>query len=308
MTSFRTIERHIEKQIMNTDVLIRIASDKKSKEEMERSITATLRLMQEFADRYSRFIEGNDLWQFNQSAGGPVSSELFDLLSRAKQHHEKTAGRFDPSILPALEQEGYTGAYTGMESTEQTSFNTLELNPATQSARKPISLKIDFGGFGKGYIVDHVAAILAREYPHILVDAGGDITVRGQDVGRGESSWIIGVENPTRPGIDLCLLALSDCAVATSGKNRRTWKSAGVSKHHLIDPKTKRSSESDLLSVSVIAASAEEADVMAKTLFLMGSTVAQEFADTHQVPALFYTRTDTFSINNFAQPYVFPAA
>lgn len=308
MTSFRTLERRIEGEIMNTDVLLRIASADATKAAMTGSLEAAFRTMREFANRYSRFIKGNELWRFNQSTGGPVSSELFDLLSRAQQHYQKTAGRFDPSILPALEQEGYVGVYAAAEPTERPSFESLELDPTTQSVRKPLELKIDFGGFGKGYIVDHIAAELSRRYPHVLVDAGGDIAVHGQDVGRGESSWIIGVENPAAPGADLCLLTLSDCAVATSGKNRRTWKVAGATKHHLIDPKTKRSSESDLLSVTVIAPSVEEADVMAKTLFLMGSTAAQAFATRHEVPAIFYTTTDTFTINHFAQPYVWTAA
>lgn len=309
MKSFRTLERRIEKEIMNTDVMIRIASDEASKEEMAQSIEKSFQHMRRFVERYSRFVEGNDLWQFNQSTGGPVSEELFDLLWHAKEHYKETSGKFDPGILPALEHEGYGTTYSANTDPHlPTSFSSLILDMTTRSVKKPLGLKLDFGGFGKGYIVDHVANLLSNTYPHVLVDAGGDIATRGGDVGRGESRWIIGVENPAQTDTELCFLSLSGEAVATSGINRRNWKSNEVTKHHLIDPETRRSSESNLLSVTVIAPSAEKADVLAKTLFLLGEEAAREYASDNRLPAIFYSVTGDFEINHFAQPYVYNAA
>lgn len=292
MSGFRTLERRIDGEIMETDILLRIASPNESKESMSKSLEDAFRMIRQFADQYSRFITDNELWRFNQSAGGAVSAELFDLLSRAKQHYEKTAGRFDPSILPALEQEGYVGAYSGETDTSSVSFDDLILDASLRSAEKPVGLKVDFGGFGKGYIVDRVAEKLGQRYQHVLVDAGGDIAVRGSDVGRGEVGWIIGVEHPIGRDTDLCLLRLSDEAIATSGKNRRVWQSTKGEKHHLIDPLTRQSSRSDLLSVTIIAPSAEAADVEAKTLFLMGGTVGRKSAQERSIPAIFLTLTE----------------
>ncbi len=307
MKSFRTIERRIEKEIMNTDILVRIASDEASKEEMIQSVEKAFQLMRQFAQRYSRFIKGNELWRFNQSAGGPVSQELLDLLQRATAHHQETDGKFDPSVLPSLEHEGYTGAYSdGLDHATSVPFSSLVLDPIARRATKPLELKIDFGGFGKGYIVDRVTEFLSRTHPHVLVDAGGDIATRGGDVGRGESHWIIGVENPAQiDGPELCLLSLSGEAVATSGTNRRKWRSNEGAKHHLIDPETRRSSESTFLSVTVIAPSAETADVLAKTLFLLGEGTAQQYATDRELPAIFCSVNGNFEINHFAQPYVY---
>ncbi|MFZ1626731.1 MAG: FAD:protein FMN transferase [Candidatus Moraniibacteriota bacterium] len=304
MKSFRTIERRIFGEIMGTDILIRIASKDATKLEMEQSVERALQTMRSFSDRYSRFIIGNELWHFNESTGGPVSAELYELLRHANEHFQKTDGYFDPGILPALETEGYAGAYSGKITYQPASFGLLKFDPVTRSVRKPKRLKIDFGGFGKGYIVDRVMADLAREYPHVLVDAGGDIAVRGSDVGRGESHWVIGVENPVLPSqSDAYLLILTNQAVATSGKNRRVWKTTGVEKHHLIDPRTNQSSTSDLVAVTVIAPTCEAADVLAKTLFLMGSTAAQATALAKKIPAILFTH-DTNIINSYAQPYV----
>lgn len=304
MSGFRTIERRIDGEIMGTDILMRIASRDVSKETMEAALDESFRSMREFADRFSRFRQDNELWRFNESEGGKVSSELFDLLDRAVGHFRKSAGRIDPSILPVLETEGYRGAYAGEVPVAKISFTTLILDPATRSARKPRSLKLDFGGFGKGHIVDRVAAELARRYPHVLVDAGGDIAVRGSDVGRGETGWIIEVENPATRESSGILLRLSNEAIATSGKNRRTWKVDGHAKHHLIDPATGAPSASDLLSVTAIAPDCETADALAKTLFLMGEKQALETAERDRIPMIIFDESGAGTINRFAQPYV----
>lgn len=304
MSGYRTIERRIDGEIMSTDVLMRIASNDSPKETMEAVLDESFRSMREFADRFSRFRQGNELWQFNESEGGVVSSELFDLLVRAVEHFRKSGGRVDPSILPALETEGYPGAYGGKVPRVKTGFTALTIDPATRSAHKPHGLKLDFGGFGKGYIVDHITEKLARRYPHVLVDAGGDIAVRGQDVGRGETGWIIEVENPATRGSSGILLRLSDEAIATSGKNRRTWKVDDHAKHHLIDPATGAPSTSDLVSATVIAPDCETADTLAKTLFLMGKRQALETAEHEEIPLIVFDESGAGTINRLAQPYV----
>lgn len=304
MSGFRTIERRINGEIMGTDILMRIASRDASKESMEATLDQSFRSMREFADRFSRFRQSNELWQFNESEGGKISHELFDLLSRAVGHFRNSGGLIDPSILRALENEGYLGAYAGNVSQAQSGFETLTLDPITQSAYKPLDLKLDFGGFGKGYIVDRVADELARNYPQVLVDAGGDISVRGSDVGRSETGWVIDVENPATRESSGILLRLTNTAIATSGKNRRRWKIRDEDKHHLIDPASGTSSTSDLFSATVIAPNCETADTLAKTFFLMGKQRALETAERDRVPLIIFDENGLGTINRFAQPYV----
>ena len=61
-------------------------------------------------------------------------------------------------------------------------------------------------------------------------------------------------------------LLLEDLGAATSGTWQRRWGKA----HHLIDPRTGRPSESPIPQVSVVAATALEAEVKAKTALLSG--------------------------------------
>jgi thiamine biosynthesis lipoprotein len=68
----------------------------------------------------------------------------------------------------------------------------------------------------------------------------------------------------------LVTLRVRNQAVATSGSNRRRWRVGARANHHLIDPRTGQPGRTDLAQVTVVAPSAELADVLAKTAFLRG--------------------------------------
>jgi thiamine biosynthesis lipoprotein len=95
----------------------------------------------------------------------------------------------------------------------------------------------------------------------------------------------VAVETPSGP----LTLGLRKGALATSGSDRRRWRAGDAIHHHLIDPGTGRPSDSDLLRVTVTAATAVEAEVLAKALFLAGEDAAVAEADEAGVPALLVT-------------------
>jgi len=97
----------------------------------------------------------------------------------------------------------------------------LIFNEAERSVRKPRDVAIDLGGIGKGYIVDQVADELSKKYAHGIVDAGGDMRIMGKNREQNLDYWAIDVENPFDATRALAVLLLSECAVATSGTNRR---------------------------------------------------------------------------------------
>ena len=81
----------------------------------------------------------------------------------------------------------------------------------------------------------------------------------------------------------------ADGALATSGRDRRTWRRGGRELHHLIDPGTGEPAESDLLRATVVAGDAVEAEIWAKALFLAGSDDAALEADERRLPCLLVT-------------------
>jgi thiamine biosynthesis lipoprotein len=108
------------------------------------------------------------------------------------------------------------------------------------------------------------------------VNAGGDIATRG-------GSWPVGVS--TGDGT-LTLELTAGSALATSGRDRRAWRRAGRALHHLIDPSTGGASASDVVRITVVAADAVDAEVLATAFFLAGMDEGAAAADAAGVPTV----------------------
>lgn len=293
-------------EIMKTDIFCEILSEGKSTQTKAlAALEEVFQLFRDFEKRYSRFIQGNELWELNEGLGGIVSEEFFSLLEQAAEYHRTTEGIFDPSVLPVLEQTGYEGAYTGKISSEKkVPFSELKLDRLTLTTIKPRDLKIDLGGIGKGFIVDTVANFLGKRFENFIIDAGGDIYIKGSNRKENYPYWAVDVEHPLKQEESIALLLLSDRAVATSGRNRRRWKKDNEEKHHIIDPRTDTSAASDFLSVTVIAENVTLADVLAKTLFISGEEKGSQMAEKLKIPAIFIKSDASVTINHFAKQYV----
>jgi thiamine biosynthesis lipoprotein len=302
--TWQSARKQVSQEIMKTDILCEVLSENHSEAEMLISLEQAFALFRDFEQHYSRFIRDNELWAFNESEGGAVSPELFRLLEEAKGYYEATGGLFDPSVLASLEREGYAGAYGEHAAISHIPFSELTLERKTLTVSKPLDLKIDLGGIGKGFIADKVTAFLKKEYQHFIVDAGGDIYASGSNRKEDYPFWAIAVEHPLRPEHPAALLTLSDVSVATSGRNRRHWTKGNEEKHHIIDPNSQKSAVSDLLSVTVVSDSVTRSDVFAKTLLIAGSARGKILADTLGIAAIFIQEDGQVTSNQFMEPYV----
>lgn len=223
----------------------------------------------------SRFRPDSELSRLNRDGRILAPPDLERVVGLALEARERTAGRFDPTVYDALARAGYDRSFEQVEPDAEDDSRQgarcggrVTIDPATGRVEIEPGFHIDLGGIGKGYAVDRAIEILAVVGP-CLVNAGGDLAVRG------DKSWPIGVEGgPT--------LELTRGAIATSGRDRRHWRRGDEERHHLIDPATGRPAETDLLRVTVVASTAIEADVLAKTLFLGG----EQEAAAAGVPAL----------------------
>ena len=140
----------------------------------------------------------------------------------------------------------------------------------------PAGSRLDLGGFVKGWCADETVRRLGRFAP-ALMDAGGDIAVSAAMSGalNHAQAWPIAIARPWPETEDLALIGVMRGGVATSGRDYRRWVRDGQVQHHIIDPRTAQAAQTDIVSVSVSAASAFEAEVAAKHLLILGSESAQ---------------------------------
>ena len=212
--------------------------------------------------RLSRFDEASELSALNRSGGEwfEASPLLLEVVQHALRRREETR-LFDPTLGRELEHAGY-----------DRSFDQVVLSPAHRAPICPAperailvdngrillprGIALDLGGIAKGMAVDAALRAAGRG----LVNAGGDLYAKGH-------AYVVGVEDPFHPGRDIVPLRLRDRGVATSSTWKRRWSEGA---HHLIDPRTGAPSGTDVLSATVIAVSAEEAEVAAKVALLHG--------------------------------------
>ncbi len=148
-------------------------------------------------------------------------------------------------------------------------FSEVQFNPAEHAILLPPGLRLDLGGIAKGWIAERAAHQLATFAEACAVNAGGDMFLVGRPTDEG--AWRIALEDPRNPEQTLAVLRVGPGAVATSSVTRRRWQQSGAQRHHVIDPRRRAPAETDWLSVTVVAAQGEVAEVFAKVLLIIGS-------------------------------------
>jgi thiamine biosynthesis lipoprotein len=245
------------------------------------ALAAARSRLAELEARWSRFRPDSEISTLNRAAGRPVavSPETLTLLALAVLGWETTGGRFDPTVLDALEAAGYDRSFDQLPADRHgTADNRPALGPAPGLAgiridteagtvTLPVGTRFDPGGIAKGYAADLLCADLrAGGAAGACVNVGGDLRVSGTAPRGGP--WTIAVSHPH--GGQAATLELTDGAVATSSPLRRAWHAAGRPAHHLIDPHTGQPADTGILQATMVAAEAWRAEVAAKAAFLAG--------------------------------------
>lgn len=295
---------------MSTDVYLAISSEAYSAKDIDSDIEHIKKMFSEFEQQCSRFIPNNKLAHLNQSTRYTASGDLLALLHLSKTYYAKTTGVFDPTILNALVSEGYnaskeygfTSHPTQPEKNSDGNFDDVRIENGVVT--KPEYIKIDFGGIGKGYIVDKASRYLADIYENFCVDAGGDMYVSGTDDFQGYAYWAIEIASDFPDAPETPTLIISNQAIATSGILKRQWTKEKKQKHHLIDPSTHHSVENDIISVTVISENAVEADVWAKTVLILGSEKGLQFCEKEAIPAVMILKDNRVIITEAGEKYV----
>jgi thiamine biosynthesis lipoprotein len=221
------------------------------------------------------------------------SPDLVYVINRSIFYGEITGGAFDITIRPILmlwKNKINSGEYpTGAEiNSTLLLVNYSNISVINNSVSfKSKDMVIDLGGIAKGYGVDQAVTVLKKQgIESGYVNAGGDGMYFGTKPDG--SPWRVGLRNPDNKTDAITIIEISDMAVTTSGNYERFFnESARLS--HISDPRTGMSSQS-LISATVIASSAMEADVLATAVFVLGPVEGMELVErTENTEALLIT-------------------
>ena len=227
---------------------------------------------------WSRFRSGSDISQLNNASGQSleVTPETLRLLDEMAWGYSRTRGSFDPTLLPSLVREGYSeslvtpGLVTELPASASLKGRMMDIEIDDSRVTLQRGTTIDSGGVGKGLAADMAVELaMAEGALGALVEVGGDLRVSG--VSPRSDSWRLAIENPHDTAERLSIVELRSEGLATSTIVKRRFRVGERDTHHIIDPTTLRSAESDTIQASVIASSAARAEMWTKVAFVRGS-------------------------------------
>ena len=229
--------------------------------------------IQEFQNRYSRFLPDSEVTYLNQNAGNKltIDDEFKKLLQRTKHFSRITDGLFNPFVLPMIQKAGYV---TSLDNPHLPELNYSDRNVVDVSKLElgkswvyiPENTAIDLGGIGKGYLADELGQMLNGEIENYCLSIGGDIFARGSAAGE---PWDIKVQsiNESILGSTIVKMASDTFAVATSGTTRSNQQ-------HIIDPRTLKIAKTDFDLCTIVADDTTTADVLASCILIGGKKLA----------------------------------
>jgi thiamine biosynthesis lipoprotein len=242
-----------------------------------------LDLIDEIEGRISIYRPTSELAAVNAAAGGEwvgVSADTLALLEEAGRLHAATAGGFDIAAGPLVRSWGFLerrGRTPGSEelaaAVSVSGMRQVELDPAGRRVRLAVAgAALNPGAIGKGWAIDRaMEALRAAGVPSVLVH-GGQSSVRsigGQGSVGPSRGWNVGLRHPLRPSRRLATVTLVDRALGTSGSGTQFFVDRGRRLGHILDPRSGRPAEG-VVSATVLAPSAAEADALATAAYVLG--------------------------------------
>ncbi|MEY3039554.1 MAG: hypothetical protein RLZZ593_696 [Bacteroidota bacterium] len=222
---------------------------------------------------------GTEVDQINQHAGikpVKVSWETFQLIERSKYLSKITEGAFDISYAAVDRIWKFDGTVNQLPQPEVIKASVSKIgytNIITQAKDTTVFLalkgmKIGFGSNGKGYAADKTRTLLqSMGVTAGIINASGDLTTWGKKPDG--TDWTVGITNPLNKDQIFSWLPVTNSAIATSGNYEKYIDIEGKRYSHIIDPRTGYPVQG-VVSVSVLAPSAELCDALATSVFVLG--------------------------------------
>jgi len=220
-----------------------------------------------FDREWSRFRADSDVTRLGRAGGTLVSTDVGVMLDAYRDLTTATDGAVNPLVADSLAALGYDADYTLVAGEPVRApaawVERVSWTDAAATASAPSLL--DIGALGKGRLVDLVMDVLAETPGDLVVDAGGDMRVRGAAVR-------VGLEHPYDPAKAIGVVELRDQALCASAVNRRAW---GDGLHHVLDARTGIPVRT-WAATWALATDAMRADAVATALFFDGGPALAE--------------------------------
>ncbi|MBK7859195.1 MAG: FAD:protein FMN transferase [Archangiaceae bacterium] len=226
------------------------------------------------------------LGRINAAAGKEAvraPPDVCEVVRAALEGARRTRGLFDPTWASLRELWKFSDTEPGQvpdrEAVKQACSNVawkkVEVKPVPHATdgsclvRLPQpGMKLGLGGLVKGWGIDRAAkGLRARGLKNFFIQAGGDLYFAGTKQGQ---PWTAGIRDPRgAPDQIFAKLEVKDRSFSTSGDYEHFFVADGVRYHHIIDLRDCWPARASR-SVTVLARTATDAELLTKSAFVLG--------------------------------------
>lgn len=219
------------------------------------------RMVVAFENNYSRFCNDSLIGRLNDThVVVSDSAELRAMLTFGLEMFIATDGVFNITVGAQLERAGYGRKPTKRSRVSQAPAKDIWWDESRVYTADHV--RLDFGGFGKAWLIDLLVVELdVMGYKQFTVNGGGDIFIRG------EQEPII-IEHPEQPNLAIGEVMLADGSICSSSRQKRTWRATDGSAATHIQAVRASGAGMEVASMHVRASTALLADTFA-TVFLL---------------------------------------
>lgn len=227
--------------IMGT--FISISLEEENKQLIEDAFT----IFKNIDESISSYDENSQIYKLNRDKYTRLNDITYEALVLSKKYYEKSDAYFDITVGSITKDLYRFGDEERIPTHEELSSAKLDFNGLIfdkRSASMKENMKLDLGGFGKGFAVDKATEYYkSKGIFELIIAASGDIRCLGL--------CKINVENPfaDEPLVSFTTKK-NETSISTSGNYNRYVSS--VKNNHLINPKLK-ASQDNFVSITLIS-------------------------------------------------------
>ncbi len=251
---------------------------------------------------YSTYRADSVVSLFNQLPANQclaLPPDMLELVNLGQHMAEQSDGAFDLTVEPLLNLWGF-GPHARHEQVpdpqalaqvrQRVGYRHLHIKG--QALCKDAPVQLDFNSMAAGHAVDLIAARLqAMGVTRFVAEATGELKAVGRKPDG--SPWRIALELPREDRqIARQIIPVNGLSVSTSGDYRHYFEQNGRRYSHAFDARLGRPVQHDLAAVTVLHASALQADGYSTLLLILGPERGWDFALAHGLAAVLVTRAE----------------
>ncbi|QCI11532.1 FAD:protein FMN transferase [Pseudomonas putida] len=251
---------------------------------------------------YSTYRADSIVSQFNQLPANQCQAmppDMLELVALGQHLAHQSGGAFDLTVEPLLDLWGFgpqarheqvPDLQSLAKARQRVGYQHLRIDG--QALCKDAPVELDFNSIAAGHAVDLISERLrAMGIANFLAEATGELKAVGHKPDG--SPWRVALELPREDRqVARQIIALNGLAVSTSGDYRHYFEENGRRYSHTFDARLGRPVMHDLASVTVLDASALQADGYSTLLLILGPERGWDFALAHGLAAVLVTRVE----------------